>query len=206
MLTHIQKRKNIIAHDRFLTKLQHCVSDTMRPLIFLLKELQLGKAIAKNKAVTALQTALCFTGNAFATLSVERWSILQQPNLQLTPSADKEFENNGKLFGKRAKERIDAIQSRSKSSSIFFFRLGDPPPHLQQVQGPSGSWKRRNKLLQPIWQTKKFKVGQDQPSAGGEVLPKVKQPQIKGSTWAGYKKFPTPFLSLLPQTLTPIRP
>ena len=61
----------------------------------------------------ALQTALCFTGNAFATLSEKTISILRQVNQQLTPLADEEFENNRKLFrddfGKRAKERTDAI-------------------------------------------------------------------------------------------------
>ena len=72
MLALIQKRKNITAHDRFLVKLQRFALDAMGPLIFLLKDLQSEKAIAKDKAVTALQTALCFTGNAFATLSVER--------------------------------------------------------------------------------------------------------------------------------------
>ena len=67
--------------------------DVMGPLI---KDLQAGKAAVKDKAVTALQTALCFTGNAFTTLSVEkRRSILQQLNQQLTPLADEGFENNG---------------------------------------------------------------------------------------------------------------
>ena len=71
MLVLIQKHKSIISHDRFLAKLQHFASDAMGPLIFLLKDLQSGKAVANDKAVTALQTALCCTGNAFAILSVE---------------------------------------------------------------------------------------------------------------------------------------
>ena len=88
----------------------------------LTKRLTGWKGSSKIKAVTALQTALCFTGNTFASLSVERRrSILWQLNQQLTPLAEEGFENDGKLFSndfrKRAKERTDAIRSLSRSSS-----------------------------------------------------------------------------------------
>ena len=95
----------------------------MGPLIVLLKDSQSGKAVANNKAVSALHMALYFIGNAFATLSVERrCSILRQLNQQLTPLADEEFENDELFmddFGKRAKERTDAIRSLSRSSPFF---------------------------------------------------------------------------------------
>ena len=68
MLALIQKRKNIIAHDRFLAKLHRFASDAVGPLVVLLKDLQSGKAVAKDKTLTALQTALYFTGNTFAIL------------------------------------------------------------------------------------------------------------------------------------------
>ena len=102
----------------------------MGPLIFLLKDLQAGKAVAKDKVVTALQTDVSHAGNAFATLLVERRrSILWQLNQQLTPLVDEEFDNNGKPFGddfgKCAKERTDAIRSLSRSSLVL---LGNPPP------------------------------------------------------------------------------
>lgn len=51
-----RKWKNIIAHDRFLVKLQCFASDAMGPLVVLLRDLQAGKAVVKDKAVTALQT------------------------------------------------------------------------------------------------------------------------------------------------------
>ena len=44
--------------------------------------------------------------------------------------AEEEFPADGTLFGpkfgKKAKERVDAIKSLASSSSVFF-RLGDPP-------------------------------------------------------------------------------
>ena len=78
-----------------------------------------------------MKTALCCVGNAFAHLSVERrkW-ILQHLNKQLVPMVEEEFPADGTLFGpkfgKKAKERVDAIKSLASSSSVFF-RLGDPP-------------------------------------------------------------------------------
>ena len=90
----------------------------------------------KEKSVQAIQAALRFTGNAFATLSVERRrSILRQLSQQLAPVAEEDFDNNGKLFGedfgKRAKERTDATCSLSKSSSVSPPPL--PPPHTQRT-------------------------------------------------------------------------
>ena len=72
MLALTQKRKNIVSHDRFLGKLQRFASDAVGPLMYLLKELQSGRGVTKDRAIPALQAALCFIGNAFATLSVER--------------------------------------------------------------------------------------------------------------------------------------
>ena len=67
-------------------------------LQYLIRELQSSKGVHKEKAVQAIQTALCFTENAFATLSVEiRQSILQL-NQQLVQMAEEEF-NSGKLIG-----------------------------------------------------------------------------------------------------------
>ena len=54
MLSLIQKQKSIVAHNRFLAKLQRFASDAMGLLIFLLKDLQAEKAVTKDKAVTAL--------------------------------------------------------------------------------------------------------------------------------------------------------
>ena len=131
ILSLVQTRKHIVSHDRFLSKLQCFASDAIGPLVYLLKELQSSKGVTKEKAVQAIQAAPCFTGNTFATLSVERRrSILLQLNQQLAPMAEEEFDNNRKLFGddfgKGAKEKANAIRSLSKSSSVFF-RLGDAP-------------------------------------------------------------------------------
>lgn len=168
MLSLIQKRKSIIAHDRFLSKLQRFASDSIGPLIYLLRELQSGKGVPKEKAVQAIQTALCFTGNTFATLSIERRrSILRQLNQQLTPMAEEEFDNNGKLFGddfgKRAKERTDAIRSLSKSSSVFF-RLGDPPTQ-NRFKGQGGRGKGPANRFTP-YKSKGQKWGKANPQQG----------------------------------------
>ena len=144
-------------------------------LFSFLKDLQSGKAVAKDKAVTALQTALCFTGNAFATLLVERRrSILQQLNQQLAPLVDEEFENNGKLFGddfgKWAKEGTDAIRSLSRSPSVFF-DWAPPHPHSEQIQRPRGSQIRPNQSLHLIPTTNQEDQGGTRPtlSRGGHT-------------------------------------
>ena len=166
MLALIQKRKNIISHDRFLAKLQRLASDAIGPILYLLKELQSGKGVPQDKAISALQTSLCFTGNAFAALSVERRrSILRQLNQQLTPLADEEFKNTGKLFGddfgKRAKERMDAIRSLSRSSSVFF-RLGDPPTQ-NRFKGQGGRGKGQASRFTPYDKTRGSRWGKTNP-------------------------------------------
>lgn len=166
MLALIQKCKNIISHDRFLAKLQRFASDAIGPILYLLKELQSGKGVSLDKAVSALQTLLCFTGNAFAALSVERRrSILRQLNQQLTPLADEEFENTGKLFGddfsKQAKDRTDAIRSLSRSSSVFF-RLGDPPIQ-NRFKGQEGHGKGQTSCFTPYDKTRGSRWGKTNP-------------------------------------------
>jgi hypothetical protein len=70
-----------------------------------------------------------------------RRCILRQLNPKLTSLAEEDFDNDGKLFGdnfgKRAKERMDAIRSLASSSSVFF-RLGDPPTTSRFRQGFGG--------------------------------------------------------------------
>ena len=101
------------------------------PLSFLLSELQAGRPVQAYRALQAVQTELCCVGNAFAHLSVERrnW-ILQHLNKQLVPMVEEEFPADGILFGpkfgKKAKERVDAIKSLASSSSVFF-QFDDPP-------------------------------------------------------------------------------
>ena len=74
--------------------------DALGPLTCLISELQTGKDVHKDVAISALQAALCLTRNAFATLSVERRTyVLQQLNHQLVPSAKEEYELSGKIFG-----------------------------------------------------------------------------------------------------------
>ena len=143
--TLVQKRKNILSHDRFLAKLQRFASDALGPLTYLLSELQAGKDVHKDVAISALQAAICLSGNAFASLSVERRRyVLQQLNHQLVPLAEEEYELSGKLFGddfgERAKARMDAIRSLSRSSSVFF-QLGDPPVRNKFRQGLGGRGK-----------------------------------------------------------------
>ena len=127
----IQTKKKILSHDRFLVKLQRYASDAAGPLTFLLSELQAGRAVPAEQSIQAIQTALCCVGNAYADLSVERrkW-ILQHLNKQLVPMAEDDLANDGTLFGpdfgKKAKERVDALKSLTSSSSVFF-RLSDPP-------------------------------------------------------------------------------
>ena len=84
-------------------------------LTYLLSELQAGKNGYKDVAVSALQAAICLSGNAFATLSVEcRRYVL---NHQLVSLAEEEYELSGNLFGddfgERAKAQVDAICSLS---------------------------------------------------------------------------------------------
>ena len=123
-----RSKTKILSHDRFLVKLQCYSSDVARPLSFLLSELQAGRPIQADKALQAVQTALCCVDNAFAHLSVERrkW-ILQHLNKRLVPMAEEKFPADGTLFGakfgKKAKERVDVIKSLASSSSVFF-RLG----------------------------------------------------------------------------------
>ena len=58
-------------------------------------------------------------------MSVERrkW-ILQHLNKRLVPMAEEEFPADetlfGPKFGKKTKERVDAIKSLANSSSVFF--------------------------------------------------------------------------------------
>ena len=125
MMPLIQKKKSVIAHDRFLSKLQRFTMDAMGPLSYLLAEVLSGKDVPKEKAISALQASICLIGNASVTLSVERRRcILRQLNPKLTSLAEEDFDNDGKLFGdnfgKRAKERMDAIRSLASSSSVFF--------------------------------------------------------------------------------------
>lgn len=141
----VQKKKSVVSHDRFLSKLQLFASEAIGPLSYLLEELEAGRDVPKEKAITALQAAICLTGNTFAALSVERRRcILRNLNQQLLPLAEEDFENDGKLFGdnfgKRAKEHSDAIRSLSRSSSVFF-RLGDPPAQQRYRQGLGGRGK-----------------------------------------------------------------
>ena len=124
-------KKKILSHDRFLIQLQRYASDAAGPLTFLLSELQAGRPVPANKSLHAIQTALCCVGNAFAHLSVERRTcILQHLNKQLVHMSEEECPVDGTLFGpdfgKKAKDRVDAIKSLAGSSSVFF-RLGDPP-------------------------------------------------------------------------------
>ena len=126
----VQRKKSIVSHDRFLTKLRLFSSDAVGLLNYLLGELQAGRAVPNQRTVSALRAAICLLGNAFAALLVERRRcILQQLNNQLVPLLEEECENKRKFFGnnfgQRAKDRMDAIRSLSKSSSVFF-RLGDP--------------------------------------------------------------------------------
>ena len=58
MLALIQKHKNIISHNRFLAKLQRFASDAIGPIIYLLKELQSGKGVSQDKAVSALHVVV----------------------------------------------------------------------------------------------------------------------------------------------------
>ena len=201
MLSLIQKRKSIVAHDRFLSKLQRFASDSIGPLIYLLRELQSGKGVPKEKAVQAIQTALCFTGNAFATLSTEqRRSILRQLNQQLVPMAEEEFDNNGKLFGddfgKRAKERTDAIRSLSKSSSVFF-RLGDPPMQ-NRYKGQGGRGKGPANRFTP-YKPKGAKWGKSNPSKGGRTKEsKAITPSTKARNEPANTRPPPPLLYIPP--------
>ena len=135
----------MVSHDRFLSKLQRFASDAIGPLSYLLGELEAGRDVPKDRAITAIQAAVCFMGNTFAALSVEwRRCILRQLNQQLLPLAEEDFENDGKLFGdnfgKKAKEHSDAIRSLSRSSSVFF-QLGDPPVQQKYKQGLGGRGK-----------------------------------------------------------------
>ena len=137
-----QTKKKVLSHDRFLVKLQPYASDAAGPLTYLLSELQAGKPVPADKALQAVQTALCCVGNTFAHLSVERRKgILQHLNKQLVPMAEEDFPNDGTLFGpkfgKKAKDRVDAIKSLASSSSVFF-RLGDPPGRSFKGQGSRG--------------------------------------------------------------------
>ena len=165
--TLVQKKKSILAHDRFLMRLQRFASDAVGPITFLLGELIQGRDIPKDKAIAALQAALCCIGNSSAHLSVERRQcILRQLNPKLVPLAEEEFENDGKLFGddfgRRAKDRMDAI--RSLSSSSVFFRLGDPTSGMRFKQGLGGRGKGPAQRFTPYPQ-RKGKWGRPNPSA-----------------------------------------
>ena len=138
-----QNKKKILSHDRFLVKLQRYASDAVGPLSFLLGELQAGRPVPAEKAIQAVQAALCCVGNSFAHLSVERRkSILQHLNTQLLPMAEEECPNEGKLFGpdfgKKAKDRVDAMKSLASTSSVFF-RLGDPQDRRKENFKGQGS-------------------------------------------------------------------
>ena len=151
--TLVQKRKNILSHDRFLAKLQCFASDALGPLTYLLSELQAGKDVHKDVAISALlQAAIYLSG--IAILSVEhRRYVLQQLNHQLVLLAEEEYELSGKLFGndigERAKSRVDAICSLSRLASVFF--LAGQPPCAQQIQtGPWGSRKRPSEQVDTL--------------------------------------------------------
>ena len=111
-----------------------------------------GKPVPADTALQAMQTALCCVDNTFAHLSVERrkW-ILQHLNEQLVPMAEEDFPSDGTLFGpkfgKKDKERVDAIKNLASSSSVFF-RLGNPPSK-EELQGSRGS-RKRPRSVQPI--------------------------------------------------------
>ena len=141
-----------MSHDRFLAKLQCFASDALGPLTYLLSELQAGKDVHKDVAISALlQAAIYLSG--IAILSVEhRRYVLQQLNHQLVLLAEEEYELSGKLFGndigERAKARVDAICSLSRLASVFFW-LGNPPVHSKFRQGLGGHGKGPANKLTP---------------------------------------------------------
>ena len=116
--TLIQKKKSIVSHDSFLSKLQCFASDAVGLLIYLLGELQVGRDVPKERAISALQTinhlpvgqCLCHLVGGMQEVCD---SVLQQLNHQLFPLAEKEYEHKGILFG-------DAwLQSESKGSDGY---------------------------------------------------------------------------------------
>ena len=69
-------------------RLQCFTSDAVGPITFMLGEMTQGRDIPKDKAIAALQAALCCIGNSSAHLSVEcRQCILCQLNPKLVPLA-----------------------------------------------------------------------------------------------------------------------
>ena len=139
----IQKKKSIMSHDRFLSKLQRYTTDAIGPLAFLLDAIHQSRELSQEDIVEALQSAISLVGNAHCALNMERRRcILNQLNTQLVPMAEEVESGEGSLFGsdfgKKAKERMDSIKSLTQSSSVFF-RLGDPPRNkFNQGQGGRG--------------------------------------------------------------------
>ena len=79
----IQKKKSIMSHDRFLSKLQRYTTDAIGPLAFLLDAIHQSQELSQEDIVEALQSAISLVGNAHCALNMERRRcILNQLNTQ----------------------------------------------------------------------------------------------------------------------------
>ncbi|MCG8625588.1 MAG: hypothetical protein MJE68_26760, partial [Proteobacteria bacterium] len=67
-----QSKKKILSHDQFLVKLQRYASDAAGPLSFLLSELQADRPVQADKALQAMQSALCSSSVFFRLGNTDR--------------------------------------------------------------------------------------------------------------------------------------
>ena len=67
-----RSKKKILSHDQFLVKLQRYASDAAGPLSFLLSELQADRPVQADKALQAMQSALCSSSVFFRLGNTDR--------------------------------------------------------------------------------------------------------------------------------------